>query len=167
MNDNFQNNPLESAEKFLNDQNWDFQRLNEDQLYLTVEGDRGLYRILFIWDTDNHALQYCCELDINLDEERKEFAHQLLGEINSKLWLGHFDLSSDPANTTCSPCFRYTSLMPGGIKEHGYTFMKELFSYTLTECERLHEAMMMLDDGTGHAHSDKMKLMMAEAVGSC
>ena len=91
----------------------------------------------------------------------------MLGEINSKLWLGHFDLSSDPANTTCSPCFRYTSLMPGGIKEHGYTFMKELFSYTLTECERLHEAMMMLDDGTGHAHSDKMKLMMAEAVGSC
>ncbi len=157
------NNPLDSAEDFLNLQDWSFQRLDDDQLYFTVEGDRGTYRVLFIWDQQQQAMQYCCELDIELDADTLTDGYQVIGEMNSKLWLGHFDLTLNKGKQTYSPCFRYTSLMPS----QGVAFMKELISYTLQECERLFDVFSFLDEGTPLPRAEKMTLMMSEAAGSC
>lgn len=157
------NNPLDSAEDFLNLQEWAFQRLDDDQLYFTVEGDRGTYRVLFIWDEQQQAMQYCCELGLNLDEDTMSEGYKVIGELNSKLWLGHFDLTMDKDKGTYSPCFRYTSLMPS----QSVAYMKELISYTLQECERLYDVFSILDEGKVLPHSEKMQLIMQEAVGSC
>ena len=157
------NNPLDSAEDFLNLQEWSFQRLDDDQLYFTVEGDRGNYRVLFIWDQQQQAMQYCCELGLEIDVDTLNEGYKVIGEMNSKLWLGHFDLTLDKNSQTYSPCFRYTSLMPS----QGVAFMKELISYTLQECERLFDVFSFLDEGKPLPHAEKMHLIMTEAMGSC
>jgi len=164
-------NPLDSAEDFLNIQKWRFDRLSEEQLYLHVEGDRGNYKLLFMWDEMENALQLCCEIDLCMPKSRTSEMHKMLAEINSQMWLGHFDLSSDKVTECVAPCFRYNTFIRGMDHVHCHHLIKDLVKFTLQECERLHDAFQVLDksnDQLSHLDSaDSIELALAQTVGQC
>ncbi len=171
---NDQCNPLDSAEEFLDSQNWTFDRLSDEQLYLSIEGERGTYKMFFMWDELQNALQFCCEIDLCMIKERLPEAYKMLADVNSTLWLGHFDLSPDEKSGCFAPCFRYTSLVRGMQHSDCLRFIQDLIQITLQECERLHDAFYVLDKKNDISvmestinSVESMKLALAEAVGHC
>ncbi len=167
-------NPLDAAETFIEAQKWEFDRLADDQLYLGIEGERGNYKLFLMWDETQNALQLCCEIDLCMPKTRLTEIHKMLANINSQMWLGHFDLSKDNTSECIAPCFRYTSL----IREMEYMncvhFIKDLMKVTLQECERLHDAFHVLDKTNDVSlmnstinSTETMKLALAQAEGHC
>ncbi|MGB1076911.1 MAG: YbjN domain-containing protein, partial [Bdellovibrionales bacterium] len=142
---NEQCNPLDAAEEFLTSQKWDFDRLEEDQLYFSIEGDRGQYKLFFMWDDTQDALQFCCEIDLCMPKTRVAEVHKMLAEVNSQMWLGHFDVSTDEKSGCIAPCFRYTTLLRGMDYASCIHLAKDLIKVTLQECERIHDAFHVLD----------------------
>ena len=162
-----QNNPLDSAEDFLEAQQWTFDRLSDDQLFFTVQGDRGTYRVLFVWDENQRALQYCCEMDVRIPQSNSMPTYRILSDLNSKLWLGHFDLNQDEDEDYATPCYRYTSLMYGGSHRDHVMYMRELITFSLQECERLYDVFCAVGDSQFVHASEQMGLALAEAAGHC
>ena len=158
-------NPLESIEDVLYAKDWNFDRLSEEQLYFKVAGDRGTYRLLFIWDEMTKSLQFCCELDIEVDADDIGNSYKLLSDVNSKLWLGHFDMVKENNSSSYTPCYRYTSLYFGGTPADSAAQMKELICYSLQEAERLYDLSSLMSEP---AHiPEKMSLALAETAGRC
>lgn len=170
---NEQCNPLDAAEDFLHAQQWNFDRLSEDQLYMSIDGDRGNYKVFLMWDERQSALQLCCEIEVCMPQNRISQAHKLLADVNSDMWLGHFDLSSDNKTGCLAPCFRYTSLIRTMEYNQCISHVKDLVNVMLQECERLHNAFSSLDRDTKYdfvsnpESGEAMDLMLAQSVGQC
>lgn len=170
---NDQCNPLDATEEFLDTQNWQYDRLSEEQLYFSLEGDKGNYKLFFIWDEAQNALQFCCEIDLCITKDRLSKVHRMLAEVNSQMWLGHFDISTDEHSGCLAPCFRYTTLIRGMEHHACSSLVQDLIKVTLKECERLHDAFYVLDKKNDIAFvdamnsGDGMELALTETAGRC
>ena len=62
-------NPLDSVEEILSANDWSFDRMSEDELTVHISGKMGEYKMLFVWQEDYSAMQFCCEFDLELRPE--------------------------------------------------------------------------------------------------
>lgn len=133
-------NPLDGVEDVLVTQNWAFNRMNRDELFVEMKGRHGNYRMVFMWDEDTAALQFCSEYDITISERNYSKACEILADINSQIWLGHFEVS----RTEFTPCFRHTQLFRGMTQSSGAEHLQDLMEIALNECDRHHAAFLAL-----------------------
>lgn len=133
-------NPLDSVEEIMTGQDWSVRRPTPDELMVHVEGRLGTYALTFIWQEEYSAMQFFCELDLFIPEERMEIAGQTLRTINEALWLGHFDIPESRQ----TPCFRHTTLFRGLTQTSGADHIRDLVEIAVAECDRYHGAFNML-----------------------
>lgn len=133
-------NPLDSIEDMLTGNEWAFNRLNDDELTVKVAGKQGEYQLTFIWQDEYSAMQFFCEYDFIVPQDRTVLTGSALRRINENLWLGHFDVSS----RTQAPVFRHTSLFRGNTQSSGADHIEDLVDIALAECERYHNIFTML-----------------------
>lgn len=133
-------NPLDGAEDILNDQNFAFNRAGQDELFVEAKGQFGQYNMMFIWDENMAALQFCCEYNLAIADMNRMMAFETIMGINSKLWLGHFDLPHE----TLVPTFRYTQLFRGAGESSGADTVQELMKIAIEQCDRHFSAFMTL-----------------------
>ena len=62
-----------------------------------------------LWQEEISALQFSCQFDMKVQHARRSAVHDLLAEVNAKLWIGHFDV----CNEEHTPMFRQTTLLRG------------------------------------------------------
>ena len=80
-------------------------------------------------------MHFSCLFDHRVPNRKFNEVSRLLAIINEKLWLGHFDLSSDDG----TPVFRHTLLLRG-ISNPSVEQMEDMIDYAMTECERFFPA---------------------------
>lgn len=153
-------NPLDGVEDLLTAQNWTFNRANSDELFVDVKGRYGTYHMMFAWDEEYGALQFCCEYDLQLHDLNLDTAWRTLGRINRSLWLGHFDL----AEGTSVPSFRHTQLFRGMTQTSGADHLHDLMQIAIDECDRNYPAMLMLA-GTSVNDNDDLSLATMTVMG--
>lgn len=124
-------NPLDGAEEILQTPDISFNRANRDELFVDAKGRYGNYRMMFMWDEIMGALQFCCEYGMTIADTNKTVASETVLNINSGLWLGHFDLPPE----TLAPTFRYTQLFRG-MQANGIDHVQELIRIAIDECDR-------------------------------
>jgi hypothetical protein len=133
-------NPLDAIEEVMLNNDWTFDRPFMDQLSVTVAGKSTTFNLAFIWQEDFSALQFCCAPDITIHPTKMDEAAKVLNQINSTLWLGHFDVRSESLSendkTAYVPCFRHTSLFRGMNDTSGLAHMEDLIDIAIAECER-------------------------------
>ncbi len=132
-------NPLDSVEEIILNNDWTFDRQNEDELTVHVSGKHGHYKMAFVWQEDYSAMQFCCAPDLSVSPNKIDEAARVINKINAGLWLGHFDVrpqTSNNVNGAYIPCFRHTSLFRGMNETSGITHMEDLIDIALSECER-------------------------------
>ena len=139
-------NPLDSVEDIMTAHDWTFDRMNDDELTVHISGKYGHYTMTFNWQEHYQALQFCCTADLTLSPARLNDATQAINTINSKLWLGHFDIpmQSDTPVEKHTPCFRHTSLFRGMNYGSGAEHMEDLIDIALAECERYYTTFELL-----------------------
>lgn len=125
-------NPLDHVEDILSNHNWMFNRVNNAELMVEVQGKHCGYRLFFIWQEDMSALQFCCQYDLTVSEANKPAAAQALMDINEDLWMGHFDIPKD----TNVPSFRHTCLLRGLNDNRAGDHIEDLVDISMVQCER-------------------------------
>lgn len=133
-------NPLDGMEEIMLNNDWSYERRDNDRMSVTVTGKMGVYTMAFIWQEDFSAMQFCCAPDINIHPAKMDEAAKILNRINSTLWLGHFDVRTESLGgddkTAYLPCFRHTILFRGMNETSGVEHIEDLIDIALAECER-------------------------------
>lgn len=130
-----QPNPLDLLEELVGANDWAFDRASTDELAVEITGRWCDYRLYFLWQEDLGALHFSCLLESRVPAEKRREVSLLLALLNEKMWLGHFDLSSDDG----TPMFRHTLLVrgAGGVSVEQ---MEDLVEVALGESERFFPA---------------------------
>jgi hypothetical protein len=161
-------NPLDGVEEIMMNNDWTFDRLNEDELTVHVSGKMGQYRMVFLWQEDFSALQFCCAPDVSISPNKLDEAARVLNRINADLWLGHFDVRATDSHglndKAYVPCFRHTSLFRGMVESSGVEHMEDLIDIALAECERFYMTFDLLSRTSGQDNKD-IVLAMMDVVG--
>jgi len=102
-------NPLDVLEELVDANEWRFDRNSAEEMLVELSGRWCDYRLYFIWQEDLSAISFSCIVDLRVPSHRRASFLELLGAVNEKLWLGHFDLGvEEPV-----PMFRHTILLRG------------------------------------------------------
>lgn len=153
-------NPLDSVEEILYANEWTFDRMTEDELTVQITGKMGEYKLLFNWQEEYSAMQFCCLLDMDIKRDAMDAAAKTMTAINSGLWLGHFDFREG----TEIPCFRHTTLFRGMTHTSGAEHIEDLVDIALSECERFYPVFDLLARGVP-ANDGDMSLALMKVSG--
>ncbi|MEM6812167.1 MAG: YbjN domain-containing protein [Pseudomonadota bacterium] len=156
-------NPIDALEDIMLQNDWVFDRRAEDELTVQITGKMGEYKMAFVWQEDFSALQFCCAPDLRIHKDHYDEAKIIMNDINSNLWMGHFDMrDSNAADTnsegTAIPCFRHTVLLRGMRESSGIEPMEDIIDIAISESERYYMTFSLLSE---MAHKDKNQLSFA------
>jgi hypothetical protein len=153
-------NPLDNLEDLLSCNDWAFNRLNDDELTVQVEGKKGCYSLTFIWQDAFSAMQFFCEFDKKIPSEKMDQACRILRKINENLWMGHFDILS----RNNAPCYRHTSLFRGFTQSAGNEQIEDLIDIALAESERYHNVFTLLQ-GANDISDEQLLFVLSDNAG--
>lgn len=152
-------NPLDLMEEIVGANDWAHERASSDELAVEIQGRWADYRLFFLWQEDMGALHFSCIFESRVPVEKRREVHSLLAMINEKLWLGHFDLSTEDG----TPMFRQTSLLRGAHSA-SVEQLEDLVDVALTECERFFPAFQFVIWG-GKSADEAMQASLLDVVG--
>jgi hypothetical protein len=89
------NDPLDVVEHVLAAENLPFDRTEDGDLAFSLAGDWKDYELWFAWRPEGDCLQLCLSMDQTIAKEQRGAAHELIAQINPRVWLGHFELWED------------------------------------------------------------------------
>ncbi|HUC08911.1 MAG TPA: YbjN domain-containing protein [Stellaceae bacterium] len=135
----FFGNPIDLVEEIVNANDWAHDRASEEELVVEISGRWCDYRLYFVWQEELCAMHFSCSFDMKVAKGRRAAVYELLALANEKLWLGHFDLSSDDN----SPAFRHAALLRG-IGAGSVEQVEDLVDIALSECERFYPAFQLV-----------------------
>ncbi len=128
-------NPLDLVEEIISANEWPCDRAGDDDLVAQITGRWGDYRLHFSWSEDMSALHFSCALDLKVPKHRRTPVNELLALANERLWLGHFEVSSDEG----LPVFRHAVPLRGA-RGASVEQLEDLVDVALNECERFYPA---------------------------
>lgn len=167
-NDYDLDHPLEGVESLLEKQSHtlalplSFQRITDDELFIEYRGRFGLYRMIFVWNSELGAMQFCSQLDVQITNANTDKALRAVAEINTGLWIGHFDLP--PENNI--PTYRHTQLLRDNDAAYGLNYVADMLGTAVGICDKHYATFMTLSD-TNMATSEDLFFAMMPAVGQC
>ena len=127
--------PVDVVEQIAAAHAWSFDREDEDEISISVEGEAADYHVAFTWLSDLEALHVGCAFDIKVPERRWVEIQTLVSLINEQLWVGHFDLW----NKESVVMFRHALLMAGGADPDGRQ-CEAILKLAVTACDRYFQA---------------------------
>lgn len=134
-------NPIDNVETILKSNNWIFNRMNDEELYVELSGTEAEYSLYFMWDEKLGGLQLCCQYDTKV-EGNDLHALQTIMSLNENMWMGHFDLPAESKK----PCFRYTSILNSTTTARADQ-ISNMVDIALAQCERFYPVFKMLASG--------------------
>src|SRR6201996_2580951 len=108
-------NPVDMIERLAAMNEWSFDRDEEDEISISVDGGWADYSIAFTWLSDMEALHVACAFDLKVPAGRRRDALELVSLINEQMWIGHFDIW--PSDGVIM--FRHALLLAGGAELNG------------------------------------------------
>jgi hypothetical protein len=127
--------PLDMLERTVEDNGWAFERSGQDELNLSVAGRWADHHFSFTWRDDLQSLHLSSAFDMRVkgDTRRADVA-ALLMYVNSRLWIGHFDLWPEDGTIV----FRHAMIFPDA---HASAAQCEaLLNLALEACEHYYPA---------------------------
>lgn len=152
-------NPIDLIENLVSTQGWPYERNADDELSICVAGKWCDHHLSFTFRADIEALHIASTFDFKTPGDRRHDLYALLGMINERLWLGHFDLSSDDGTVV----YRHGMLLQGGA---GLTTQQcDGLLHVAVECaEKYYPAFQFLIWG-GKSARDAMDSSMFDCAG--
>ena len=127
--------PLDVVERLASINDWTFDRVEDDEMSISVAGAWTEYHIAFTWIEDMEAVHVACAFDLKVPERRRAELLQLVSLLNEQLWVGHFDLWS-AQNVVM---FRHALLLSGGAEPTRSQY-ESMLRTAIDACERHYQA---------------------------
>ncbi|MEL6336831.1 MAG: YbjN domain-containing protein [Pseudomonadota bacterium] len=82
--------PIDMVETLAEQACWDFDRMGENQIAMSIEGAWRHYSLSLAWSERDDLLRLISSFEIDVPEERRAELTRLVGQINDRLWHGVF-----------------------------------------------------------------------------
>ena len=132
-------NPIDIVEEVIYQKNWSFSRADDYELVADIASKFCQYRLYFTWSENVRAISFTITFDLKYPQSKLIKAYELIGLINEKLWLGHFDITSKNG----IPAFRHIVLDPQD-NEMLHHKLEDLMDIAIYECEKYYPAFQLV-----------------------
>lgn len=102
--------PIDIVETLAEEQDWEFDRLAEDQICMVVEGQWKTYSITLAWSDFDETLKMVCTFEMEPPTERMPALYELLNEVNDQCWAGAYTFWAEQKLMV----YRYGLVLAGG-----------------------------------------------------
>ncbi|MFC3051768.1 type III secretion system chaperone family protein [Kordiimonas pumila] len=154
-------NPVDMAEELAGANDWAVERHSDHELTMFISGQYTEMQFRVFWREDFKTLQFACLFDLRVPEGRQSDIYQVIGLINERMWIGHFEYWSEEEVLL----FRHASLandpLLGGI---GEDHMVTMIETALGECERFYPVFQFVMWG-GQTPAEAIESAMLECAG--
>ena len=156
--ENFTLNPIDVVEEVVYQKKWSFSRAADHELVAELASKWCKYRLYFSWSENISAMSFTVTFDFRFPESHYERAYELLGLINERLWIGHFDITSKNG----IPAYRHTVLSSNNYILHKQ--LEDLLDIGIYECEKYYPSFQqVLFEGI--SAEDAIKFSNFEIIG--
>lgn len=152
--------PIRQMARFVDANEWRLQHSTETEISVEIPGKWSDYCLTFTWQDSYAALHVNAFMDIFIVDQQIASAREVITEINSQIWLGHFDLIANDGSVV----FRHNLPLrgTGGATPEQ---IEDLVDITLGECERAYPALFQIATGVVSPQTAVDTVLM-ETVGS-
>ncbi|HEY9038829.1 MAG TPA: YbjN domain-containing protein [Roseovarius sp.] len=102
--------PIDIVENIAEHNDWQFDRVGDDQIAMAVEGQWRTYSVTLAWSAYDETLRMVCTFDMDPPSEKLPVLYETLNEVNDKCWAGAFTYWPEQKLMV----YRYGLLMSGG-----------------------------------------------------
>ena len=136
-------NPIDIVEDVIYQKKWSFSRADEYELVADISSRCCQYRLYFTWSENIKAISFTITFDLKFPQNKIGKAYELIGLINEKLWLGHFDITSKNG----IPAFRHT-ILSNADSDFLHEKLENLVDIAIYECEKYYPSFqqVLFDD---------------------
>ena len=151
--------PIDIVETLAESNDWEFDRVTDDQIAMAVEGQWRTYSLTLAWNASDETLRLICTFEMEPPTERMGALHDVLNRCNDMVWTGAFTYWAEQKLMV----WRYGLLLAGG-QIASPEQIDRLIGQAVMACERFYPAFQLVawsDNTPAHA----MQVAIAEAYG--
>ncbi|HKK37110.1 MAG TPA: YbjN domain-containing protein [Paracoccaceae bacterium] len=131
--------PIDLVETLAHRRDWEFDRVDEDQIAMAVEGAWRTYTLSLAWSAHDDMLKLVGTFDMNPPARRRNELYKLLDKANDQLWGGAFTLWPEHKLTV----YRYGLVLAGGGSATGGQ-VEAMLHNAVEACERFYPAFQLV-----------------------
>ena len=151
--------PIDIVETIAAHQAWEFDRLDDDQIAMAVQGQWRTYSITLAWSGIDETLRMICTFDMEPPAHRMPALYQVLNVINDNMWAGSFIYWDDQKLMV----FRYALMLQGG-QIASPEQVDAMITAAVKSAERYYPAFQLATWGERDAEA-ALQVAIAEAYG--
>lgn len=151
--------PVDVIEQIAARNGWSFERDDANEISIAIAGHWCDYRANFTWLDEVEALHLSCSFDLKVPERRRAEVRELIGRLNERLWVGHFDYWSGEHMVM----FRHSLLLPGAVQP-AQDQCEALLKIAADTCERYFQAFQFVV-WAGKSAADALDSAIFETAG--
>lgn len=151
--------PIDIVENLAESNQWDFDRIAEDQIAMAVEGQWRTYSITLAWSGSDETLRMICSFEMEPPEDQQRQLYELLNLVNDQCWAGSFTYWNEQRLMV----YRYGLVLTGGQIANAEQ-IDTLIGNAVSSSERYYPALQLVAYGND-SPKDALKIAIAEAYG--
>ncbi len=151
--------PIDIVETLATFNEWDFDRIADDQIAMAVEGQWRTYSITLAWSGYDETLRMVCSFEMEPPEDKLPGLYELLNQVNDQCWAGAFTYWAEQKLMV----YRYGLVLAGGQVASAEQ-IDTMIGAAVLSSERYYPALQMLVWGD-RTPEEAMKVAIAEAYG--
>ncbi len=151
--------PIDIVEHIAEHNDWQFDRVGDDQIAMAVEGQWRTYSITLAWSAYDETLRMVCTFEMDPPSEKLPVFYEALNEVNDQCWTGAFTYWSEQKLMV----YRYGLLMSGG-QVASPEQIDAIITAAVLASERYYPAFQLVLWGD-RTPRDAMQVAIAEAYG--
>jgi hypothetical protein len=151
--------PIDIVETLAQTNDWEFDRVTDDQIAMAVEGQWRTYSLTLAWSAQDETLRLICTFEMEPPPDRMGELFDVLNRCNDMVWTGAFTFWREQKLMV----WRYGLALDGG-QIAGPEQIDRLIACAVMAAERFYPAFQLVAWG-GRSPADAMKVAIAEAYG--
>ena len=102
--------PIDIVEDLAEHHEWEFDRIEENQIAMVVQGQWRTYSITLAWSDFDETLRLICSFEMEPPEEKLKDLYETLNVANDRCWTGAFTFWEEQKLMV----YRYGLVLTGG-----------------------------------------------------
>jgi hypothetical protein len=151
--------PIDIVETLAESNDWEFDRVTDDQIAMAVEGQWRTYSLTLAWSPQDETLRLICTFEMEPPSTRMGELYEVLNRCNDMVWTGAFTYWAEQKLMV----WRYGLLLAGG-QVAGPEQIDRLIAGAVMAAERFYPAFQLVS-WADKTPSEAMKVAIAEAYG--
>tara|TARA_R110002096_G_scaffold416576_2_gene619496 strand:- start:346143 stop:346643 length:501 start_codon:yes stop_codon:yes gene_type:complete len=88
-------NPLDTLEILISQNEWPYERIGNEEIVAAISGQWCDFHMRYVWLSDKNILQFAGQLDVRIQDRKREQVLEVMTQVNERVDLGFFGVWSD------------------------------------------------------------------------